>query len=621
MCGVAFLLDEATPAPLRAARVREAVARLRHRGPDESGVLDGSAFTAGHTRLAIVDLAGGHQPLQDRDARWTLVFNGEIYNYRELRKSLSGRWNFRDSSDTEVLLAGLVLEGARFVERLDGMWAFVLHDAESGRVLLSRDRFGKKPLYYRSRGPAFACASELPALSALLPESGHTEDADGIADYFRYGYALPGRTCLAGVYEVLPAHTTTRSVNGSLTSTRYWSPSTEPWQGSFERAAEEVRERLGAAVTRRQLAADVEVGAFLSGGVDSTVVCALAQSSGFGRLRTFTAGFAEPTYDERGPAARAAAELDTLHTAGELSPEAAARLAAELPARIGQPFGDSSLVPSAMVAAIAAKSVKVVLTGDGGDEVFGGYARYAGRLLRQRYRHLPKLLRVTLERAILATPEPVSHHSGSLLKRAHLFVALAREAPRTYVAPLAIRADILARLAPDLGTGNPSPETPWPEDEDELRHMMLMDWLVWLPQDILAKVDRATMMASVEARSPFLDRDLVEFVLRLPWRWHFSGHRGKRLLQAAMRGHAPDFIWARRKQGFASPVAHWMRSGLGDELLALSHDCNAGALDPHGVRSLLEEHRAGGVDHSQALWLAYAYLQWRASSNGPMAHG
>jgi asparagine synthase (glutamine-hydrolysing) len=621
MCGVAFLLDEGLPAPLRAARVREAVGRLRHRGPDESGVLQGNAFTAGQTRLAIVDLAGGHQPLRDPDARWTLVFNGEIYNYRELRKAMSGRWNFRDSGDTEVLLAGLILEGERFIERLDGMWAFVLHDAATGQLLLSRDRFGKKPLYYRSHGTAFACASELPALSALLPEMGHTEDAAGIADYFRYGYTLPGRTCLPGVYEILPAHTTSRSADGRLVSTRYWSPSTEPWQGSFERAAEEVRERLAVAVTRRQLAADVEVGAFLSGGVDSTVVCALAQNSGFGRLRTFTAGFAEPTYDERGPAARAAAELDTMHVAAELSPDAAARLAAELPARIGQPFGDASLVPSAMVAALAAKSVKVVLTGDGGDEVFGGYARYAGRLLRQRYRHLPKLLRTTLEGAILATPEPVAHHSGSLLKRAHLFVALAREAPGTYVAPPAIHADILARLVPDLGLGNPLPETPWPADEDELRHMMLMDWLVWLPQDILAKVDRATMMSSVEARSPFLDRDLVEFVIRLPWRWHFSGHRGKRLLHAAMRGHAPDFIWARRKQGFASPVAHWMRGGLGDELLALSHDGDVGAVDPHGIRALLAEHRAGGVDHAQPLWLVYAYLRWRASSGGAMAHG
>jgi asparagine synthase (glutamine-hydrolysing) len=612
MCGLAFLLAPDLSPAVRKDRVGEAVRRLDHRGPDGSGLMHGDDYAVGHVRLAIVDLAGGQQPTRDPSGRWTLVFNGEIYNFRALRQALSGRWDFRDSSDTEVLLAGLILEGHHFVSRLDGMWAFVLHDAATGQTLLSRDRFGKKPLYYRNCGKSFACASELPALKALLPEAIWAEDAAGISDYFRYGYTMPGATCLAGVSEVLPAHCLIRTAAGQLIQERYWLPSTEPWRGSFEQAANEVRERLAAAVASRQLAADVEVGAFLSGGVDSTVVCALAQEAGFGRLRTFTAGFAEPTYDERSHAARAAAELGTMHTSEELSPILAARYAAEMPARMGQPFGDASLIPSAMVAEVAARQVKVVLTGDGGDEVFGGYARYAGRLLRQRYNRLPKVLRAGLERTILAFPEPIAHHSGSLLKRAHLFVALARERADSYVAPPAIRAEVLSQMVPGLPAGHPSPEFPWPADPDELRHMMLMDWLVWLPQDILAKVDRATMAFSLEARSPFLDRELIEFVVRLPWRWHFEGYRGKRLLQAAMKGRAPDFVWSRRKQGFASPVAHWMRNGLGSELLALSHGADTGVLDPVALRGLLSAHRAGLSDHSQPLWLAYTYLRWRA---------
>jgi len=588
-----------------------ALQRLRHRGPDESGRFAGDDFVAGHTRLAIIDLKGGHQPMRDPGGRWLLVFNGEIYNYRELRAQLANRWHFRDDSDTEVLLAGLVTEGARFVERLDGMWAFVLHDTASGDVLLSRDRFGKKPLYYRRHGVTFACASELPALEVLTPDVAVTEDAAGIADYFRYGYALPGKTCVAGVNEVLPAHTLRLRVDGSIVQERYWAPSVEPWTGSFGEAAEQVRELLTQGVRRRQLASDVEVGAFLSGGVDSTTVCALAQESGFGRLRTFTAGFAEPTYDERAPAARAAAELGTLHTAEEIKPDIAAVLATELPRRMGQPFGDSSLVPSALVASVAARHVKVVLTGDGSDEIFGGYARYAGRLLRQRYHRLPASVRSIVERGVLATPEPYAHHSGSLLKRAHLFVRLAREDRDTYIGPPAIRKETLVQLVPGLGAGNPMPDRPWPDDPDELRHMLLMDCLVYLPQDILQKVDRATMMHSLEARSPFLDKALFEFAIRVPWRWHFSGLRGKHLLQAAMRGHVPDFIWDRRKQGFASPVGHWLRDWLGDDLLAITDSGDTGVVDTAGLRALLREHRTGRADHSQPLWLAYAYLRWR----------
>lgn len=612
MCGIAFLRAPAISLGARRERMDLALQRLRLRGPDESGSLIGDGFIAGHTRLAIIDLKGGHQPMRDPSGRWVLVFNGEIYNYQELRAQLRGRWDFRDDSDTEVLLAGLVSEGARFVERLDGMWAFVLHDVASGDVLLSRDRFGKKPLYYRHHGGMFACASELPALAALTPDVAVTEDAAGIADYFRYGYALPGKTSVEGVSEVLPAHTMRLRATGGVTQERYWMPSVEPWAGSFSEAAEHVRELLTQAVRRRQLASDVEVGAFLSGGVDSTTVCALAQESGFGKLRTFTAGFAEPTYDERAPAARAAAELGTLHTAEEIKPEMAAAIATELPRRMGQPFGDSSLVPSALVASVAARHVKVVLTGDGSDEIFGGYARYMGRLLRQRYHRLPAPLRSIVERSVLAMPEPYAHHSGSLLKRAHLFVRLAREDKDIYIGPPAIRKETLAQLVPGLGAGNAMPDRPWPDDPAELRHMLLMDCLVYLPQDILQKVDRATMMYSLEARSPFLDKALFEFAIRLPWQWHFSGMRGKRLLHAAMRGHVPDFIWDRRKQGFASPVSHWLRDWLGDDLLAMASSGDTGVVDAAGLRGLLREHRAGRADHSQPLWLTYAYLRWRA---------
>jgi len=595
-------------------RMLAAVSVLRHRGPDAQEVMVLGRACLGHDRLAIVDLNGGAQPRLDPTGRWALTFNGEIYNYRSLRENLANQWVFRDASDTEVLLAGLVLHGTDFIAKLDGMWSFALYDLLEDRWLLSRDIFGKKPLFYARHGKEFACASELPGLRMLLPDMPWLEDSASIADYFRYGYVMPGHTCVVGVGEVLPAHWMQIEADGHARQVRYWKPDTSRWHGSRRDAARNIREILVDAVTKRQLAADVEVGAFLSGGVDSSAVCALAAAMPGNRLRTFTAGFDEPTYDERPHAARMARWLGSLHYSETLLPQEAVDLATRANTLSAQPFGDASIIPSALVSAVAARHVKVVLTGDGGDEVFGGYARYAGRLLRQRYRRLPRVLRRAVEGMVRTTREPIAHHSGSWLKRAHLFVGLVGEECE-YVAPPAMQLDVLERMAPMLGAGNSLPEAPWPPgtDMDEIEHMLKMDWLVWLPQDILAKVDRATMANSLEARSPFLDRDLVEFALRLPWQWHFDGMRGKRLLKDALGARVPDFVWRRRKQGFASPVSHWMRGRLGEALEAMCVPGEGGCLSSTGLQSLLQAHRAGRADHGQALWVAYSYLQWRAT--------
>ncbi len=612
MCGIAFLVDPTQSTPELQARGQAALARLLHRGPDNLGVRAGMDWVAVHTRLAIVDLVGGAQPKQDDTRRYTLVFNGEIYNFRALRQALEGRWRFRDASDTEVLLAGLVLDGTGFIDRLDGMWAFALHDSADGSVLLSRDRFGKKPLYVRTWAGGIACASELPALRALLPGQAWDEDRDGLADFFRYGYALPGRTCIANVVEVLPGHWWRWSPGQDVEQQRYWWPLTEPFEGSRGDAAEAIGAALRSAVRSRQLAADVDVGAFLSGGVDSNVVCALAQAGRATPLETFTAGFGEASFDERPYAARAARAIGTRHHALDIDDRQARGFATSMPARLGQPFGDSSFLPTALLAQFAAESVKVVLTGDGADEVFGGYARYAGRLLAQRYNRLPAALRGLAARGVRAFPEPVTHHSGSLLKKAHLFLELARQPAGQYVAPVVSRPALVASMAPALVTaGHRLPEAPWPCDLDEVRAMMRMDWLVYLPQDILAKVDRATMAFGLEARSPFLDRALVELVLRMPRRWHFAGLRGKRMLRGAVRGAAPDFIWGRRKQGFASPMGHWLRGPLGADLTGMISTTTCPWLEKAPALAALAAHRDGQGDDSPTLWLLYTDLAWR----------
>jgi len=612
MCGITFLIA-GTPSEHLRACTRAALDRIAHRGPDEHGLVDGPGWVAGHNRLAIIDLTGGHQRMRDPTGRHVLTFNGEIYNYQALRAELAERWQFRDHSDTEVLLAGLVLDGPAFLSRLLGMWAFVLYDSVTGEMLMARDIVGKKPLYYRNTGGQFACASELPALRALLPDELWAEDEDSTADFFRYGYALPGRTEFRDGSEVLPGPYLHRDREGRLVETRYWQPSTSPFTGTFRDAADAMAEALDRAI-RRRLVADVEVGAFLSGGVDSSLVVSRAQQALGGRLRTYTIGFPERSFDERGHADKVARHFNTRHTSGEISDADARHLVGELCDHLGQPFGDASIVPTGMVAKLASRDLKVVLSGDGSDELFGGYSRYLGRRFNQAYRRLPAVVRSAVEAAVGVLPSTVDHHSSSLRKKAQLFVALSREAERAgrYHAPRPAPRDDTDALTPQLsGRGHAEIAAPWPDHADDVMAMMRADLLVYLPQDILAKVDRATMASSLESRSPFLDKDVIELALRLPPGWHFGPLRGKRLLHAACRDWIPDYVWNRRKQGFGSPVGFWLKGWMGDELEQLLRDGSGHAIDVAHALRMLEEHRLGRSDHASALWMVYSYLRWR----------
>ena len=615
MCGLTFIYESGSEDGDLRSRSVVALERLHHRGPDGHGLFTGPGWALGHRRLSIIDIGGSSQPMWDRSHRFCLSYNGEVYNYRQLRADLEANWDFATQGDTEVVLAGLVLHGPDFLNRMEGMWALALWDTDAERLLLARDRMGKKPLFFNANDKGISCASEIPALRALSKASWQ-EDLDSTADYFRYGYYLPGFTAWREVREVLPGHFAWWSAgNMQPEQHQYWQLRPKTFSGSRKEAAETLRHEMVEAV-RRRMVADVEVGAFLSGGVDSSLVCAIVRNILGLPLKSFTIGFSDPSYDEREYASRAANHFGTTHFAEELgafSPDDLERLQVS---HLGMPFHDSSILPTALVSRVAASHVKVALSGDGGDELFSGYQRYQARAILRWYTRLPRSLRHRGERLLRSLPEPDQHHSRSILKKAHLFcdVADRLEEETPYIAPIMLQRPLRLELAPDIvDRGHAAPQPLESVQTDDLRQMMYADALVYLPQDILTKVDRASMAASLEARAPFLDRTVVELAFSMPRTWHRHGLRGKRMLQMAFGDLLPRWTWNRRKQGFGVPVQQWFRQDLGDALERLARGSDLGPLNAASVTRLLDQHRDGHRDLGNRLWLIYSYLKWRSA--------
>lgn len=614
MCGLVFLYsEEFSPESLRRG-IAAALQTIAHRGPDDEGIACIDKVGIGHRRLAIIDLAASRQPMTDPQQRFILTYNGEVYNYLELRKDLKSRWDFRTQGDTEVVLAGLILEGEDFIRKMEGMWSFALWDVKEQNLLLARDRMGKKPLFYRQQGSGFCCASELAALKKLANETLH-EDLDSTADYLRYGYYLPGTTAYQGISEVLPGHVLRWSSGSGLKTTPYWSLSLNRFGGNIRDAQEELKNAVIEAV-RRRMVADVEVAAFLSGGVDSSLVTGIMKKYCGVSPKTFTIGFSEASYDERRFARLVSSFFGTEHfeeCLAQWNPQALKTLILD---NVGQPFSDSSLLPTSLVSELASREVKVALSGDGGDELFSGYQRYQARAILRWYTRLPALLRRNIAQVIKAIPEPMAHHSRSLLKKAHLFQdvvdRVGDETP--YVAPLMYSRAVFKQLAPELvGRGHSPPGLPEEARLDDIHAMMAGDALVYLPQDILVKVDRASMAHSLEARAPFLDRRVVELAFSFPRTWHRRGFSGKRILQEAFPNLLPAEIWRRRKQGFGVPIHHWFRGVLGTGLEDLLEQSDT-PVEKSFVVSLLSGHRKKARDHGYRLWNIYIYLLWKQSS-------
>jgi asparagine synthase (glutamine-hydrolysing) len=619
MCGIAGHVGPVAPELLPSM-----LALLKHRGPDDSGIHEAGDVGLGMTRLAIIDLVTGRQPMSDATGRYWIVFNGEIYNFRQLRAELMtvGR-RFQTRSDTEVILHAYAVHGEACVERLAGMFAFAIWDDAERRLFLARDRLGKKPLYYWHRDRLFLFASEPKAL-LCHPAVARSLDWAALHHYLAFGYTPATRSIFDSIQKLPPAHTA-HVVNGRLTQRRYWqlpaaAPSPGPDAGRDESAAA-VREGLREAV-RLRLESDVPLGVFLSGGVDSSAVVASMREVTSGRIATFSVGFgrAAPTYDELPYARLVARRFATDHHEEILEPDVRALLP-DMVRAFDEPFGDSSAIPTYVVAQATARHVKVALSGIGGDEAFAGYPRYLGLRVSALHARLPRWLRHA-SRA-LAGRWPDSASSRNWADWARRFTAEPDAAPGArYVGWTRFFGDeALAALATPALAAHLGPAVDARQREafasgrpgDPVDGAFRVDLATYLPDDLLAMADRMSMAHSLEVRAPFCDHRIIEQSLRLPSSAKMPGGRLKGLLKAAFAGVLPREVLAHRKQGFMIPLGDWLRRDLRptlDDLLAPDCVRARGLFDADAVETLKREHLSGTRTHADRLWTLMMLELW-----------
>jgi asparagine synthase (glutamine-hydrolysing) len=626
MCGIAGIVDLAGLDGLAArGRMRRALDRLAPRGPDGEGEWADARCLLGHRRLAIVDLSpAGAQPMlrQGEGGPCAIVFNGMIYNYRALRTELAGLGHrFDGESDTEVLLAGWRQWGEALLPRLNGMFAFALWDSAQRRLVLARDRFGEKPLIYRRDGRRLAFASDLAAAERLAGGDG-TIDPEALRWLFTLRFIPEPRTALAGFAKLPPGHLAVFSDQG-FTLARWYdlAAADRPHFADEETAARAVRARVEAAVADR-LVADVPVGAFLSGGIDSAVVVA-AMTRASARVRTYTVGFeGVPDYYEERPAARqVAAFLGTEHTEIPVTPAEALGAVDKVFDGLDEPFADSSAIPTFLVARATRSHVTVALSGDGGDEVFGGYRKYQGELWAERYRAMPApLRRHVIEPLANLMPEGKGHALLERARRLRRFVAHAGGAAA------ARQAGWMRLLGPEELTAllGPAPAPPLEAEIDALRaaagdtdainRMLFADIGFGLPGDMLTKADRMSMACALEVRCPLLDHRVVEAAAAMPGAWKLKRGEGKAVLRRAFADALPADVFHRPKKGFEIPIAPWLKGPL-RALVNTALDANL--LEGYGIaaeppRRWLAALDSGRRDTSEKLWTLVAFTQWAA---------
>lgn len=645
MCGIAGFVDFDS-ARSRAANHRLAGAMgdaIRHRGPDNGSTWSGpGGVWLSFRRLAILDLSqAGNQPMLAPDGHGAIVFNGEAYNAADLRPELEAAgYRMRGHSDTEFVLYGCHHWGvAETVRRLIGMFAFAYWDGRRQSLTLARDRLGKKPIYWFQSRQTFAFASELRPL-LLHDDCPRDIDPNSVADLLRFLYVPAPYSIFDGVHKLEPGTLLKLDLRTRRIETSpYWKLAdhvshalADPFTGSPDEAVAET-ERLLLDATRLRLISDVPLGAFLSGGIDSSTVTALMQEAGGGRTRTFSIGYRQRDYDEAADAEKVAAHLGTDHMSFIVEPADALRVVPDLPSIFDEPFADTSEIPTYLVSRLAREHVTVALTGDGGDEVFGGYNRHvAAHGLLRRLGALPAPMRAGLAGAMTTlSPDrwqrllqmiPNRIRPRAVGEKLHKLAPLLKlDEPDQYEHVVSYWHDPSQILSID----NPRPSQldllPMPSFPDAVSRMRYLDLETYLPGDILTKVDRASMAASLETRAPALDHRLVEWSFRLPSSLHLRDGKGKWILRQILEKRVPRSLFERPKTGFGVPIGEWLRGPLRDwaeDLLDERLLRDSGFLQPASVRSFWIRHLAGQTNAQYLLWPVLMLMAWKNAYSSPM---
>lgn len=616
MCGIAGLFHLETAKPVAEGRIRAMADAQAHRGPDGSGVWTAPGVGLGHRRLSIIDVAGSPQPMHSADGLLSIVFNGEIYNYQDLRAQLKQLGHvFATSGDTEVILNGYRQWGADVLSRLNGMFAFAIHDARSNQLFLARDRFGVKPLHYtRLADGSVAFSSELKGLLAN-PAVRRDPDIRAVEDYMAFGYVPDDTSIVAGVHKI-PAGSFLLLTRGKPMPqpTIWWdidfSQRTTASLGALE---EELRHLLHEAVASRMVA-DVPLGAFLSGGVDSSAVVAFMAGISNTPVETCSIGFDVGALDETPYADRIAERFGTRHRKRTVASDdfAAIDVLAEA---FDEPFADASALPTWRVCQLARETVTVALSGDGADEAFAGYRRHKFQHAEERMRGMvPAGLRRSVFGA-LGRYYPKADWAPQVFRAKSTFQSLARDGGEAYARSVGVTlpeqrsrlfsASFQKALAGHHAEDRYITAMAKAPARDPLDRAQYADMKIWLPGDILTKVDRTSMNVSLEAREPLLDYRLVEFAARLPVSLRLSGGEGKWLLKKTMEGHLPDDILYRQKMGFVTPVSAWFKGALANDAEALASSstlAETGWFHTDVIAKVARDHKAGLSDNGRLLW-------------------